>query len=244
MGLRGRRRPLAAGRAPPLAGERLERAGGEAFARGPLGIAQDLGRILEAEQWPCLTRGQLPGAQEILDFRRELEQPQRVGDGRPRPAHTLGDLLVGEPEALLEGAVGLGLFDRVEVGALEVLDQRELEQLAVVLDLPDHDGDDREPGALRGPPPSLPGDDRVSACTGWGYDDGLDHALSPDRGRELLEPGVVEGDARLEPVGVELRDGQAAHPFLGRQESGEPAPETSFPVGHDSRPRSSRARAR
>ncbi len=65
-------------------------------------------------------------------------------------ADPLGDLLVREAEALLQGAVGLGLFDRIQVGALEVLDQGELEQLAIVLDLADHDRH-RRPGRRAAP---------------------------------------------------------------------------------------------
>ncbi len=65
----------------------------------------------------------------VLDVGGELQQADCVGDGRAAAADAAADLLLGEREALDQHLVGGGLFQRVEVGALHVLDQGPLEQL-------------------------------------------------------------------------------------------------------------------
>ena len=118
-------------------------------------------------------------------------------DRRTPLADPGSDLLLRQAEVLLQGPVGLGLFHRVQVGALEVLDQGELEHFAVVAHLADHHGHDREPGALRCAPPALAGYDRISPFSCWTYDQWLNEPLGPDRSRELFELGIVELRPRL-----------------------------------------------
>ena len=67
--------------------------------------------------------------QEVL---REGQQPQGVGDGGAGLAHALGHLLLGEAVLLHEGLVAPGLFGRVQVLSLEVLDQAQLHHFAVI----------------------------------------------------------------------------------------------------------------
>ena len=103
-----------------------------------------------AEQRPGVTGAELALGHQLLDRRRQLEQPQGVGDGRPALADPVGDLLVGEAEVLDQLLVGRRLLERVEVLAVEVLDQRLLERVGVV-DRPDDRRDGLEPGPLRPP---------------------------------------------------------------------------------------------
>jgi hypothetical protein len=70
----------------------------------------------------------------------QLEQADRVGHRRAILADPVGDLVGGQRELLDQPLVGQGLLDRVQVGALEVLDQRALEGLARV-DVLDHHRD-------------------------------------------------------------------------------------------------------
>ena len=71
----------------------------------------------------------------------QLEQAQRVGDRRTAPTDAGRKVLLGQPEVLDELLVGGRLFERVEILAVEVLDQR-LFEADEVSDRP-HDGRDR-----------------------------------------------------------------------------------------------------
>ena len=140
----GGREPARRGRRAGLGGASVGRCLGRRPRRGPHGLLdlahrQVLGdgppgqRLLEgsvgrAEQRPGVAGGQLAVGHEVLDRRRELEQAQGVGDRRAALADPLGDLLLGELEVLDQLLVGRGLLERVEVLAVEVLDQRLLER--------------------------------------------------------------------------------------------------------------------
>ena len=65
---------------------------------------------------------------------------------RARPTR-VGELLLGEPELVDQLAVGVRRLDRIEVLALEVLDERELELLAV-RQLADDRRDPLQPGRI------------------------------------------------------------------------------------------------
>ena len=136
-----------------------------------------------ARAWPSVSRRSATAAWTAGD---EVEQPERVRDGRARPADATGDLFVGEPELVDEPAEALGRFDRVEVLALQVLDQRDLELRAVV-ELADDRRDPLEAGRDGRSQAPLPGDELV-AVDGLGDEDRLqDPVLADARGqrREL-----------------------------------------------------------
>jgi hypothetical protein len=60
-------------------------------------------------------------------FWRELEQPNGVGDGRSILANARGDLVVGEVKLGGQALERRRFLDRIEILALQVLDQRPLE---------------------------------------------------------------------------------------------------------------------
>ena len=60
------------------------------------------------------------------------QQPQGVGNGGAGLAHPLGHLLLGETVFAHEHLVAVGLFNRVQILPLEVLNEAELHHLAVV----------------------------------------------------------------------------------------------------------------
>ena len=97
------------------------------------------------------------GADAIGDF----VDRQRLGDRRARLADDLRDLLVRVAEFLLQHVEAFRLFERRQVLALDVLDQRDLELLLVVdVEL---DGRDLvESGQRRGAEAALAGDDLVA----------------------------------------------------------------------------------
>ena len=89
------------------------------------------GAVGRAEQRPGVAGGQLAVGDQPLDRRGQLEQAQGVGDRRPALADPAGHLVVGEAEVLDELLVGRRLLERVEVVAVEVLDQGLLERAVV-----------------------------------------------------------------------------------------------------------------
>ena len=134
----------------------------------------------------------------------EVEQAERVRDGRARLADALGDVLLGEPELVDQLAVGQRLVDRVEVRALQVLDERDLELVAVG-ELADERRDPLEAGEAGRTHAPLAGDELV-AVERLGHEDRLEHAVLADARRELLEHGVVEPVARLVRVRADARE--------------------------------------
>ena len=80
----------------------------------------------------------------LLYGRGEVEQPQGVADVRPGAADPLRELLVGGAEVVEQLLVGGGLLERVELLAVQVLDQGIAQQL-VVLGLLDDGADPVRP---------------------------------------------------------------------------------------------------
>ena len=74
--------------------------------------------------------------------------------------------------------VALGFFERVQILALDILDQRNLGRRRIV-DLANDRGNAMEPGALGRAPAALSGDDHVILAVGP-QQDGLKHAALPD----------------------------------------------------------------
>ena len=75
--------------------------------------------------WPAESA---PHLDVLLELRRELEQPQVVGDRRAVEAHPPADFILRQ-SLIGEGAKGEGELDGVQVVTLHVLDERELESV-------------------------------------------------------------------------------------------------------------------
>ena len=119
----------------------------------------------------------------------------------------MASTLVNEPSKRLLGMAIIGdqppvavrFLDRVEVAALDILQQGDFESLGIV----EIANDDRylvEPSALRRPPAPLAGDDLVAMAV-RPDDDRLDQPALLDRGCKLLQRLLVEITAGL----VEMR---------------------------------------
>ena len=134
----------------------------------------------------------------IADLLGQPQQPHVVGDRRPILADRFGDLFLGQAELVAEAAIGVRFFDRIQILALDVLDERRGQQL-VVGNVADDDRHLEEAGALRRAPAALAGDDLVAVLR-LAHDDRLDHAVRPDRAGQLVDPPVVHVRARLELV--------------------------------------------
>ena len=87
-----------------------------------------------------MPRRERPLLERGPDRHRELQEPEGVRDRRTVLADALGDLFLRQAEVLAEVAVGVGLLERRQVAALEVLDEGEEEVVAVRESLADHDG--------------------------------------------------------------------------------------------------------
>ena len=175
--------------------------------------------ILHGEQRPRVPGREHPRRDPTLDGRRELEQPDGVADLWPRTSDPLGELLVGAGEVLEQLAVGRRLLQRVELGAVEVL-QEGVAQHVGVLGLA-HDRRDRgQPGLLGGPPSTLAHHQLVGLRTRLAHHHRLEQPDLLDRVHELAHRLFLEDLARLHVVGRHLGDREVGEVGTGRHRHG------------------------
>ena len=115
-----------------------------------------------------------------------------------------GQLLLGQAQLLLQALIRVRLLERLQLLALNVLDQRQLQQL-IVLDGPHPDGDRGEARLLGRSPTPLSRDDLVARSVG-AYQDRLEHSALFQRSRELRQLRRADVGARLLGVGLEAAD--------------------------------------
>ena len=169
--------------------------------------------VLDGEQRAGVAGRQDAGGDLALDRRPELEQPDRVADLGPGAADPRGQLLVGAAEVLEELLVGRGLLERVQLRAVQVLQQR-VAQHGGVVGVADDRGDGGQPGLLRGPQPALPHHQLVAVRTGAPHHDGLEQPDLADRVHQLGHRLLVEdlaglGGVRPDRVDRQLGEGRA-----------------------------------
>ena len=104
---------------------------------------------------------QLAGFQLREDGRRKLEESYAVCHSRTTFAYACRDVLLREVEFVTEALEGTRLFDRIQVLALEVFDQRQLERFDIVR-LAYGYWHPIQPGALSGAESALAGDQLVA----------------------------------------------------------------------------------
>ena len=103
---------------------------------------------------------QIAGHQHLLHRWRQVEQAQQVARRAARPADGLRSLFVSQRELLHQSLQALGFFQRVQVLALDVLDQRH-HRCRFVRDLLDEHRYFVQAGQLGGAETPLAGDDLV-----------------------------------------------------------------------------------
>jgi hypothetical protein len=129
--------------------------------------------------------------------RRELEQAQQIADRGARAADRLGGLLMRDAELGDQALERAGLLERIQVSrwmfsisaiAMAASSARGGSTAGIVLQARD----------LRGAPAAFAGDDLVAlgapalrVPADGAHDDGLDHALGPDRNRRA--PAALSG---------------------------------------------------
>src|SRR5947207_6707106 len=111
----------------------------------------------------------------------EVEESKGVCDGRAGTPNARGEILLREGELVDQLAIGARRLDRVEILALQVLDQRQLELLAIGK-LANDRRDPLEAGHPRGTDASLAGDELITVDR-LGHEDRLDDAVLLDARR-------------------------------------------------------------
>lgn len=141
-----------------------------------------------------------------LDVAGEFQEPKEVRNGGSIFACTLSDLIVAKVELLVQAIKGVSYFNRVQILALDVLDERDLHE-PLVCEVLNDDGHVGERSQLRGAPAALSGDELISV-SGMTDDDGLDDSVLSDGLGEFGEALRIEYLTRLKGVGLDLVQGQ------------------------------------
>ena len=173
-------------------------------------LAGEADRIVGGNQRAGVAGAQRVVAQHRLHRLGQVQKAQDVRDVAAALVQRLGQLFLRVTETVHQLAVRGGLLDGVQVGALDVLDDRDLEHLGVGKVADDHRkvvqlGDlGRAPAAFAGDDLEKPAAIRVRAD-----DERLQDAARADGVRELLQKLGLEVAARLVGVGDQLLDGDA-----------------------------------
>ena len=158
---------------------------------------------------------QLAFAQPGLHLFRQIQQPHRVGDVGAGLAHLLGDLFLGPVERRgHQLVIGHRLFQRIQVGALDVLDDCDFQRLAVG-HLAHHHRHVMQLGQLGGPPAAFARHDLIAVGAQRAHQDGRQHALFFYGCRQVGQRLFVEGLARLVLARLQECDRQRARVFFG-----------------------------
>ena len=115
----------------------------------------------------------------------QIEQPDRVRHRGAAPADLDGDILLAHAELAGQARIPLSFFNRVEIGPLKVLDQRDFKHFQIGRVTNDH-RDLGQPGFLGRPPAPLAGDEFV-ASVGRTDDKRLNDAVLPNRIHQFLQ---------------------------------------------------------
>ena len=136
------------------------------------------------------------------DLGSELQQAQQVRHGRARATHRVRRLLMRDAELADEALERARFFQRVEIFALDVFDERHRD--GGFIGHAANDGrNGGEAGDLRGTPAAFAGDDFVAlrfagrGAIDGAHHDGLDDALRLDGCRQFFERFLAHVDARL-----------------------------------------------
>ncbi len=124
----------------------------------------------------------------------------------------MADLLLGCTD-FRQGTEGLSQFDRVQIAALDILDQSE-SQSVVGIDLR-YDGRNARETRLAGRAPSSFANDQFESFPNPPHHDGLNHTVLPNRIGQGLELGGLEDAAWLVGVRIDPIDGNLGRSRLG-----------------------------
>ena len=179
-------------------------ADGEPFVDDPVEQLTASRIVGDGQQRPRVAGGDVAALHRRQDVVRQLQQAQGIGDGDAALADAPGNLLLRMAAELHEAAVAARLIDRIEVGALQVFHERQLQVLDPLGRA--YDGrNGRQSGKASRAEAALAGDDAVAVAIGL-YHQGLEHPVRGDRVGEFLKLVAVERAAWLVAVGGDLVD--------------------------------------
>src|ERR1051326_3158086 len=144
-----------------------------------------------------VTHRQRSRREQLLHALRQLHQAQKVRDRRALFADLLRDLFLRQSEFFVQLVIGVRFFDRVEVLALDVLDERELQGVAVGRALLDDDRYFAESRFLRRAEAALAGDQPVLVIADARNDERLHDAVLANAARQLFDRRFIKSLARL-----------------------------------------------
>ena len=155
-------------------------------------------RIGLVDQRARVACGQLAFIDVKLDRVGQLQQPQRIGDMAAALADDVRDVVLAVTVLVGQRLIAGRLFQRIQIGALDVFDDRKFKRFGVG----DFEHDDRhfvQARALRGAPSPLAGDDLelLAAVRRRPHHDRLNDAALADRLRQFVELGIGEDAARV-----------------------------------------------
>ena len=174
------------------------------FADRTLGQQLQLAGNLETQKDLGMARRELLLGDQPLHFVGEIEQAYRVGHRRTRFADAFGDLLLGHLELLGQRAIAFRFLDEIQILALQVLDQRDLQGLTVG-HIHDDDRHLLELGILGGTKAALPRDQLIPVTDPADEERLKDAALAYGMG-QLFQTVGRNGLARLPRALVNLLD--------------------------------------
>ena len=198
---------------------------------------------------------ELPSIDEILHRFSQMQQTQQIADRTARAPQRCRSPLVRHAEFVDQPLDAVRLFQRIELLALDVLDQGN-RQRRLVRHGTHHRRNLGQPGLAGRPPAPFPGDQFVFTQTDLAHHDRLDYPLRQDRVRQLGQRRLVHVGTRLIAPRADIADFQRRQPvfgMVGRQQDIQPAPQPfGFLFGHthavtaiaSSRASNSSARAR
>ena len=158
-----------------------------------------------------MAHGKAALRQPAADVRVQFQQPHAIGDRRAALADFLRDILLPQAEFLGQPREGQRFFDRVQVLALQVLDERELQHLLVGRRA-DNGRRLQQADLARRAPAALPGDELILAIP-LPHDERLDDAVLADGIDQLLQLLAAELRARLERRGDDEIQPELLHPL-------------------------------
>src|ERR1019366_10780013 len=142
-----------------------------------------------------------PPPHQLLQVFGKLQQPQEINHRRAIFSGPLADLFRAERELGRQRREGKGCINRIEILALDVLDQADFEQ-PLVRALPHGDRNLLDPRQLRRAPPPL-ARYQLIAVADQAYHQRLDDAVRADRLRQLRQALRLEDPPRLHRIRID-----------------------------------------